>query len=331
MILARAEVAKNIKNAAGNKSNWMKTKKIFYKDQVLVINQRGGGIAEYYLSSGSKRTDIIFGYSDEDKYAGSMGDVLSPFPGRVENGEYTFYGEKNRIIGLSDPGKNPCHPFVKYLDWDLELIDENHLRARLQFKNGSSHDYGYPYSLSYKIDYELNNFGLIIKTLVKNIGEKVAPFGLGFHPYFSFSGQIDEIKLKIPAKKMVDFDHDLKPTGKFTEIKDSNLDFSRNKKIGSKKIDNCFFDLDFDQDQVAKTKLTSSDGIKEITIWQDSNFPYLQVYTGDNMKISQYLRRAVAIEPMSCCGYAANVPDMGLIELQPMGEFFGSWGVNCNF
>ena len=38
-------------------------------------------------------------------------------------------------------------------------------------------------------------------------------------------------------------------------------------------------------------------------------------------------RRAMAIEAETCCGFALNFPEYGLLELAPGKTWKGSWGV----
>ncbi len=42
-----------------------------------------------------------------------------------------------------------------------------------------------------------------VETKITNTGEEKAPFGLGFHPYFTVgTDKVDNITLKIDAKKI---------------------------------------------------------------------------------------------------------------------------------
>lgn len=338
MILAPVEAERNIRNAAGSEMKKIKKKiwpeyfeavKSGKKTYELRLNDFKVNEGDtLVLEEWDPKKKEYTGRSLEKKVLSVNKfkiDVLSPFPGRVDNAEYSFQNKKYKISGLSKPGENPCHAFVKYLDWQLTIIRDNHIRTSLVFSGNSKPDWGYPFYLNYVIDYELIESGLRVEFEVKNTGKSTAPLGIGFHPYFMIGKKIDDLFLKIPAKKMVDFDSSLKPTGELIPIEKSALDFSRRKKIGTQLIDNCFTQLIY-KNGCATTEISDSE--LKITIWQDKNLPYIQIYSADNMKKTAYRRRAIAIEPQSCCGYAVNVPKMGLISLGSGEIFSASWGVN---
>jgi len=295
-----------------------------YQNQVLVINQLGGGIKQYYLEQNGEKKEIIHGYVSDEEKAGSMGDVLFPFPGRVENSEYEFNGQKYKLSGLRVKDGHALHGFAKYVLW--EIVDQAESEVKLLFKMAKEEyaEKGFPFSLSLYLTYSLDENGLTCQAQVVNNGEEKAPFGLGFHPYYSLGeDRVDSLNLKITAQKLVEFAPNLKPTGKLIDFSGSELDFSQSKKIGPLVIDNCFTELDFNTEGINKTNLSNR---AKITIWQDKNLPYLQLYSADTIGEENY-RIGLAIEPQTCTGFALNMPEMGLITLEPAEKFDSSWGV----
>lgn len=299
--------------------------KLHYKNQVLVIDQLGGGIKQYYLEFEGKKKEIIHGYENDTQKVGSMGDVLFPFPGRVENSEYEFNGNKYKLSGLRLKDGHALHGFAKYALW--EIISKTDSFVSLSFKM-TREEYkgkGFPFSLSLNLVYSLSEKGLTCKAEVVNSGKESAPFGLGFHPYYSLGvSKVDYLSLQITAGKLVEFSPSLKPTGKLLDFKDGELDFSSRKAIGNIIIDNCFSNLSFNDSGINETILSSDD--LRIKIWQDQNLPYLQLYSADTIGEENY-RIGLAIEPQTCTGFALNMPDMGLMILQPKENFNTSWGV----
>ena len=301
--------------------------KLTYRNQCATINILGGGIKEYYIEKNGKRQDIIYGYSKDEEKSGSMGDVLFPFPGRVEDSKYSFDGHDYELSGLRIKDGHAIHGFAKWVEWEIIAQSENFVTLRFEMKKEDYVEKGFPFSLELIIEYSLGEDGLVCKAKVKNIGEEKAPFGLGFHPYFSVNGaKVDEMSLQIPAKKMVEFATNLKPTGKFPDPS-GDLDFRTSKEIGSTVIDNCFTDLNY-EDGKAKTILSTGDG--KITIWQDQNLPYLQLYSADTIG-EEHRRGGLAIEAQTCTGFALNCPEMGLRVLEPEEEYKVSWGVQSDF
>ncbi len=299
-----------------------------YQGQVIKINRRGGGIAEYYIEYEGVRHDIVYGYKNEKSYDGGMGDILSPFPGRVENSEYEFDGKHYKLSGFRQNAGNTLHAFVRELKWEVEKKAENQIASSLEVKGSEFSSHGYPFSLKYLIIYTLNNSGLVVETLVKNYGKNSAPFGIGFHPYFKVATEVDEMVWQVPAKKLVEFDANLKPTGKLLDIAKTRLDFRKSKAIQGIEIDNCFTDLIRDAKGIFTSRLSNLTGTKHIEIWQDKNYPYFQTYSADTIADTNY-RQAMALEPQTCCGYAVNMEGLGLIKLRPGETFSGKWGITA--
>jgi aldose 1-epimerase len=299
--------------------------KLTWNDQIAVVNELGGGIMRYYLEKNKKTRDIVYGYLNEDEKTGSMGDILFPFPGRVKNSEYNFGGKNYLLSGVRIKDGHAIHGFAKTLPWKVERTTKNSATLCLSLLEDEYKEKGFPFSLKIIIEYSLDDLGLCCKTLVKNIGQKKAPFGLGFHPYFTVgTAFVDDMYLQIPARRMVEF-NGLKPTGDSIMLDKTGLNYSNLSKIGDKIIDNCFTDLKF-QKGIAKTIISNGNGI-EIEIWQDKNLPYLQIYSADTIA-DEHCRRGLAIEPQTCTGFALNKPEMGLIILDHGEEYTCRWGVS---
>lgn len=298
-----------------------------YKKQRLTINKLGAGIARYFLIDGDKEIDLIYGYDNQQEKDGSMGDVLSPFPGRVDKACYQYQNKRYKLSGLRLKDGNAIHGFVKDREWSF--VEEKNCITASYLLSGVKDNQGYPFKLEHKINYCLIDKGLKVEIKVKNVGLETAPFGLGFHPYFNLDCLVDEIICQFKAGKLVEFDQELKPTGRLINIKKTNFDFSKSKKIEDLVIDHCFTDLARDKDGLFKIKLSNPKQKRSITIWQDSSFDYLQLYSADT-KDKPLKRSALAVEPQTCTGYAFGMPKMGLIDLEPSQEFTANWGLELN-
>ena len=299
--------------------------------QTLVINPRGGGIAEYFMTINGKRQDIVYGYTEEEDADGCMGDVLCPFPGRVDNSEYDFEGEHYKLSGFQENRGNTLHAFVRELEWQVEELEPGQISSSIEIGENDFAERGYPFGFRLSLTYLLTDDGLKVQVLAINNGTKTAPFGIGFHPYFKIAGQVDEMVWKVPAKKVVEFDSTLRPTGKLLNTGDTTLDFRIANPIDGIVVDNCFTDLERDEKTGRFTSfLANLTGTKKISVWQDENFPYFQTYSADTIADRNY-RKAMALEPQTCCGYAVNIEGLGLIKLKPSEEFKGEWGIRYQF
>ncbi|MFA6963957.1 MAG: hypothetical protein WC227_04610 [Patescibacteria group bacterium] len=289
---------------------------------VLEINPLGGGIARFYREIDGEVTEYIYGYQREEDKAGSMGDVLFPFPGRVKNCSYSFGGQNYVLSGLRIKDGHANHGFAKQSEWKVASSTENEACLEFEMRAEEYKDRGFPFSLQLGLTYTLNSDGFVCQAEVKNFGQHEAPFGLGFHPYFRV-GEVNTSKINLPADKMIEFQN-LEPTGKLLSTDSAPFDPSGEELLGGSAVDNCFTELNFSEGR-ATTELIFD--TTKISVWQDKDFPYLQIYSADTLA-EPHTRKAIAIEPQTCTGFALNHPEMGLITLGPGQGWQGSWGVD---
>jgi aldose 1-epimerase len=93
----------------------------------------------------------------------------------------------------------------------------------------------------------LNQQGFGFTVTVKNTGSEDEPVGIGWHPYFAFpSGQREQARLKIPAKKLVAVNNydEVFPTGKLVPMA-GKYAFNKPDGLPLEKnfYDDCFVDL----------------------------------------------------------------------------------------
>lgn len=296
-----------------------------------MVNKRGGGIAEYYIKLCKKRIDLIYGYARQSDFDGCMGDILSPFPGRVDRGNYQLNGKKYKLTGFELYEQDtPLHVFVREEQWKIIKKTESSIRLEYTFDKKKYSEQGYPFALVYSVEYMLNKKGLMVKIKVRNSGDITAPFGIGFHPYLRVAPKVNQTVWRVPANKLVEYGPDLKPTGKLLDVAKTKFDFRTARKIGNLEIDNCFTDLIWNKKGIFVSTLHDPKGKSEISVWQDKNFPYFQVYSSDTIK-TKNRRKSLALEPHSSSPFAVNIPLLGLIKLKPNQSFKGKWGVSYKF
>ena len=63
-------------------------------------------------------------------------------------------------------------------------------------------------------------------------------------------------------------------------------------------------------------------------LWVDEAFPYLMVYTADDVHDPERRRRAVAIEPMTCPPNAFR-SGTDVVTLAPGETWHGEWGLTA--
>ena len=304
---------------------------LVFADQRAVVSDLGASLRHYYrVQEDGTQQDILWGYTGTANKQGGQGDVLIPFPSRIKNGHYRFQGQSHQMPINDREGPNAIHGFLRSVLWEAKLIGKNSVSFHAQVRKKEYTEKGYPFSLDVTLSYELSKGGLTCRFEVRNIGAETAPFGIGFHPYFTVnSAHLDDAEVEIPATEYLEFES-LVPTGKVLSVAGSSLDFRTIKKIGTAKFNHCFTKLRRDENGMSRAFLRNPDTKQRITIWMDKAFDFLVVYTGEAIP-APFSRKAIAIEPMTCGTDAFNHEDSsewGLIKLEPGTSVNGSFGIS---
>lgn len=293
--------------------------------QRALVSPWGAALRRYYLLEGNgSETDIAWGYAGGMHKKGGQGDVLIPFPGRVAEGRYTFDGQQLQLELNDKEGPNAIHGFVRTLPWSAQQVASNEVAFEVQLEAANYASKGYPFSLAIRVAYRLETQGLTCSFAVRNVGCEVAPVGVGFHPYFTVgTALIDEAEALIPASGYLEFNDRLAPTGKILDVQDTEWDFRKCRRIGTRRFNHCYVGLECDADGMATATLQHPGNGRRIDVLMDRSFSALVVYTGD--AIVDAPRRALAIEPMTCATDAFNHPDWGLKRVLPDELFTGRY------
>jgi len=302
-----------------------------FQNQRAVVSPWGASLRRYFLLDEQQHeTDIMWGYSGHQAKRGGQGDVLIPFPGRIGNGRYSFDGQDFQLECNDKEGPNAIHGFVRNLPWHVEMSHSNRATCTVHLDASSYAGRGYPFSLHIGVTYELDDTGLSCAFTVKNVGERPAPVGVGFHPYFTVGTPvIDEAEVQIPGNGYVEFNEQLVPTGAILNVADTPWDYRRFRMIGGQRFNHCYIRLERDAYGTATASLRHLAQGRAIDISMDRAFSAVVVYTGD--AIADAPRAAIAIEPMTCASDAFNHPEWGLKRLAPKETFAGSYRVRHRF
>jgi aldose 1-epimerase len=248
------------------------------------------------------------------------GVVMAPWSGRVAAGAWVHPDGRKFQFPINEPArKNALHGLV----FDKEFAVARSTESSVELAVEIAPSEGYPFHLKLAIAYELDGGELICSFAVKNLSTEKAPFGLGFHPYFSTKWLGDEVSITNKAKTVYVLDQNLIDTGtQPTSI--SSKDLAVGKFAVGASLDDDFTDLDFVAG-VSRTTLSNSAG-SGIEIWQEDVFRHNVIYTTDAYEAENGTVTAVAIEP---CISAVNVLNShsDLLWLQPNQTQSGSWGV----
>jgi aldose 1-epimerase len=285
-------------------------------DQQAEVVEVGGGLRSY--SAGGHA--LVDGYSADQMSSSGRGQVLIPWPNRLEDGSYEFDGRRYQLP-LNEPERhNAIHGLVRWARWTA-AERESH---RAVMKYVLYPQPGYPFTLEITIEYALSDSGLKVRTTATNLGARPCPYGSGAHPYLTLgTNSIDSLTLHVPGRSVLQSNERGLPVAK-ENVKGTEYDFQQPRRIGSTRLDHAFTDLQRDHDGLARVELRDPERGTEVSFWVDQAYPYLMLFTGD--PLPDVNRRSLAVEPMTCPPNAFRTGD-ALIRLEPGSSFTDTWGI----
>ena len=291
---------------------------ISYAEAWATIVEVGGGLRA--LRVGDR--EILDGFAETVMCPDARGQILVPWPNRVDNGRYEWDGRRQQLA-LSEPElENAIHGLVRFAGWDCIASAPD--RVEMGYALWPSP--GYPFHLELRATYVLDDQGLTVSTTARNVGADAAPYGVGQHPYLrpASGGRVDECVLSIPANRYLPTDSRGLPTG--AEAVDRTVyDFRSGRHIGDAVLDVGFTDLIRTSDGRARVELEAP-GAKPLVLWVDQSYRYVQIYTGDTLPERARRRQGLAVEPMTCPANAFAT-GTGVHRLEPGEAVTANWGL----
>lgn len=265
---------------------------------------------------------VLWEFAHDEVNWACRGQVLAPWPNRLEDGSYEREGRKAKVP-LDEPERhNAIHGLVRWLPWTPAKVAENRVVMSCVLRAQPS----YPFTIGLELTYEVSPGGLEVVCNVVNLGSLRAPFGLGFHPYLLAGDDgIERARVQIPAGRRLLLDDRGLPVG---EEPVTGTHFALDgRPLAGRVLDDCYTDLRLEGDGRWHGAVDFGSGRTEI--WADAVFGYAMVYSGDTLEETQR-RRAVAIEPMTCPPNALR-SGRDLIELAPSEQWKAAWGIRASF
>jgi aldose 1-epimerase len=289
---------------------------IRFGDQHAVIVEVGGGLREYGVGARA----VLDGYALEEMASGGRGQVLLPWPNRIDDGSYTFERHKYQLP-LSEPAyHNASHGLVRWENWTLESRGDDRLVMHYLLHPQP----GYPNLLDVHLGYVLGAQGLTVTVTATNLGSMPCPYGHGFHPYLKLGGSgIDDLQLGVPAHRVLRANARRIPTWSMN-LRSSRFDFRVEHAIGGTKLDHAYTDFDRDAEGRVWAYLSDPGSGSRVGLWADAAYTYLMVFSGDTL--AKGARRALAVEPMTCPPNAFRTGE-GVITLAPGESHTSRWGI----
>ena len=264
---------------------------IAFGDQRAVVVEVGGGLRSYEVGG----TPVLDGYGKDEMCRSGRGQVLLPWPNRLQDGSYEFGGRRLQLPINEVSTNSAIHGLVRWANWRVRDRDD----AGVVMAYRLHPQPGYPFTLDVEIAYRLDDEGLSVTTTATNAGDEPCPYGSGAHPYLTLGRRVDDVVLHVPGR--------------------GDYDFREPRAIGDTVLDHCFKELERGDDGLARVTLDDT-----ITLWVDEAYSFLMVFTGD--PLPDVNRRALAVEPMTCPPDALRTGEH-LVVLAPGASHMGRWGI----
>jgi len=281
-------------------------------DQRAVVVTVGAGLRTYTADG----LAVLDGYGSAELCSSGRGQLLLPWPNRIEDGCYEFGGETLQLALDEPERRNAIHGLTRWSEWSV--AERQPERAVLEHTLYPTP--GYPFTLALRAVYTLGDNGLSVRVEASNVGSESCTYGAGQHPYLAVEAErVDSVELQVSAATVLESNERGLPVGE--SAVEGELDFRERRPIGLTVLDHCFSGLARGADGRARVRLGAT------TLWVDEAWPYVMVFTGD--PLPDVGRRSVAVEPMTCAPNAFRTGD-GLIVLEPGETHSGSWGISVD-
>lgn len=289
---------------------------IAFEDQRAVVVEVGGGLRTYSVNG----REVIDGYGIDEMPSAGRGQVLIPWPNRLQDGSYEFAGRRHQLPLTEPRNSNAIHGLVRWAAWTVREREAH----RVLLDHRIHPQPGYPFVVQLGIEYALGVDGLSVRTTATNLGPDPCPYGAGAHPYLRPGTKtVDSAILRLPARTVLEADAGGIPVGS-SSVSGTAYDFREARPVGETKLDHCFADLELDSDGRMRVRLTSPDDAIGVSLWAEDAYRYVMVYTGDSHPDVD--RRSVAVEPMTCPPNAFRSGE-ALVVLETGDAFTASWGI----
>lgn len=257
-----------------------------------VVVEVGGGLRLY--------NDFLLGYEPDEMASAGRGQVLAPWPNRLEDGTYSFNGASFELPLNEHATQTAIHGLVRFASWVCIAREPSYV----VMEHTLHPQPGYPFLLRLRVAYRLGANGLEVVTTAENLGRNPLPFGLAQHPYIA--GRANDLEVTLQAATRLTVDARKLPNGRVAN------DLPHTFVIGDREIDATFTDLASQEVIVGGHR-----------VWFDDAYQYVQLFTGDHPAVE---RRGVAVEPMTCPPNAFRTGEH-LVVVQPGEVFRSSWGL----
>ena len=234
--------------------------------------------------------------------------ILYPTPNRVQREEWTLGDQTCPAV---------MHGIARYMEFQLEKLEETEDICRIvavcEWNETQKYFSFFPYISQLRVTIE--NDGLQVRFLyeVTDQDNKVLPYGLALHPFFSSDGTE---KIRVFAEEIMEMTEDKFPTGKLLPVSGTKYDLRYGRKVDELDLDHVYMGME--KNPKAEIQFSHC----KVTLYASQDFDHLVVFTPD----APYF----CLENQTCSTDAHNMyqkgfcKESGLIQILP-GESQKGW------
>jgi len=276
-------------------------------DTLTIINF-GARLTRWQTKVNDEIRNIVLGYKELEDYLTDqsfLGAIVGPFANRIAGARCNISGKE--ITLMPNEGENQLHGGDNALAnqfWLCENHSANSLTLTCELKDGVN---GYPGDINVTVHYEITETNELIIAMKVNT-DKVTIAGPTAHPYFNLNKDHDSTQhsLQIFSEHYTPVNNVGIPVGEIRKVVGSEYDFQASRlvscKANSKPLDNNFLtsltDTTIVEDCNKQATLISDD--KQLTLHASSNYPAIQIYTGQHLQAPFVKHQGVCLEPQFC-------------------------------
>ena len=247
------------------------------------------------------------------------GIVLVPWPNRIKDGVWNLDGERQQLDITEPDRNNAIHGLLRTAAYDvIERSDDSVTLGATVFPQ-----HGYPFMLETSVRYALVDDGIVVTHRITNESDNPAPVAIGTHPFFQLGDvPTEQLTLTVHAGTRFPVDERLNVSSEIP-VDGTDFDLRGGRKVADLSLDDAFGDVH--PDGQVSAVLTAPDG-RSVALWQDENFPYVQVFTTRAFPRGTANTTAIALEPMTAPADAFN-SGQSLRWLNPGETWQATWGI----
>ncbi|MDZ7870689.1 MAG: aldose epimerase family protein [Rheinheimera sp.] len=266
----------------------------------LVVLAQGAILQRWSTTLAGARREVILGYQLPASYQFDpfyLGAVVGPYANRIGGG--CFMLDQQLVQLEQNEGAQHLHGGsigLHRLVWQLQEHSSDALVLVAEVPDGQG---GYPGPITFRIRYQFSAPTAQqseLQVTLEASSSSATLIGPTLHPYFNLAGGAADVnahQLQLAAAHYAVVDEHCIPTGELRKVQGSAFDFQQPRLLADTRLDHNF--VVHGHLQQAAAVLTSPQ--RDLALCVSSDYPGLQVYTGDHLNSPFSPRQGICLEP----------------------------------